>query len=78
MIDAYTESYVTILFIDSYRKNKMDEKYEVVISGIGGVFPESNSVDELHKNLLNKVNMISVNDTLWTPGKHIYKVNHIS
>lgn len=38
---------------------------EVVISGIAGRFPESNNVQELQHNLMNKVDMVTDNYTRW-------------
>ncbi len=45
---------------------------EIVISGIGGRFPESDTVDEFAQNLYNKVNMITVDDRRWPTGQKIY------
>nr|XP_018901189.1 PREDICTED: fatty acid synthase-like [Bemisia tabaci] len=47
----------------------MSEKFEVVISGIGGHFPECNNVDELTEFLFNKKNGITVDSRRWTPGE---------
>lgn len=47
------------------------KKFEVVISGISGVFPECDSLDELEMKLMNKENVITVDDRRWTPGKNI-------
>jgi fatty acid synthase len=41
---------------------------EIVISGIGGRFPESDTVDEFAQNLYNKVDMITVDDRRWPTG----------
>jgi fatty acid synthase len=41
---------------------------EIVISGIGGRFPESDTVDEFAQNLYNKVNMVTVDDRRWPTG----------
>ncbi|XP_076382068.1 fatty acid synthase [Megalopta genalis] len=38
---------------------------EVVITGISGRFPESNNVQELKENLMNKVDMVTDNYTRW-------------
>lgn len=46
------------------------KKFEVVISGISGVFPECDSLDELEMKLMNKENVITVDDRRWTPGKN--------
>lgn len=41
---------------------------EVVISGIGGRYPESDSLDEFRDNLYNNVDMITSNDRRWPTG----------
>ncbi|KAK3760845.1 hypothetical protein RRG08_034688 [Elysia crispata] len=41
---------------------------EVVISGLSGRYPESDSVTEFKDNLLNKVNMVTVDNRRWDPG----------
>lgn len=38
------------------------EPVNIVISGISGVYPQMHSVDELCKNLYNKVNRILINN----------------
>uniref|UniRef100_T1HJF3 PKS_KS domain-containing protein n=2 Tax=Rhodnius prolixus TaxID=13249 RepID=T1HJF3_RHOPR len=43
--------------------------YEVVISGISGIFPECESLDELEVKLLNKENVITNDERKWTPGE---------
>ncbi len=59
-------------------KKKMDiltllkEGEEIVISGIGGRFPESDTVDEFAQNLYNKVDMITVDDRRWPTGQKIF------
>jgi fatty acid synthase len=47
----------------------LKEGEEVVISGIGGRFPESDTVDEFAQNLYNKVDMITVDDRRWPTGQ---------
>ena len=42
---------------------------DIVISGMGGRFPESDSTDEFAKNLYNKVDMIVEDDRRWPTGK---------
>lgn len=49
----------------------MAELNEVVISGIGGLFPESNNVDELKNLLFNKMNGITVDSRRWNPSNEI-------
>ncbi|XP_026815045.1 fatty acid synthase-like isoform X2 [Rhopalosiphum maidis] len=39
--------------------------FEVVISGVGGKFPMSENMDELRRNLNNKVNMVTEYDCRW-------------
>lgn len=41
---------------------------DVVISGIGGRYPESDNIDELAENLYQHVDMITDDDRRWTPG----------
>jgi fatty acid synthase len=41
---------------------------DVVISGIGGRYPESDNIDELAENLYKHVDMITEDDRRWTPG----------
>jgi acyl transferase domain-containing protein len=45
------------------------EREEVVISGMSGRFPESDSTDEFTKNLYNKVDMIPEDDRRWPTGE---------
>jgi fatty acid synthase len=45
----------------------LKEGEDVVISGMSGRFPESDSVDEFAHNLYNKVDMI-VGDWRWPTG----------
>jgi len=42
---------------------------EVVISGISGRFPESNSIAEFRENLFAGVDMITDDDRRWPAGK---------
>jgi fatty acid synthase len=43
----------------------LKENEDVVISGVGGRFPESDTVDEFAHNLYNKVDMIVEDDRRW-------------
>lgn len=45
-----------------------EQKEEIVISGIGGMFPECDNVDELKELLFNKKNGVTVNSRRWKPG----------
>lgn len=44
-------------------------KDDIVISGIGGRYPESDSLDEFRDNLFNNVDMITGDDRRWPEGK---------
>lgn len=41
---------------------------EIVITGMSGRFPESDSVGEFAENLFNKVDLITEDDRRWEPG----------
>lgn len=45
------------------------ENYEVVISGISGRFPESNSIAEFKDNLYAGVDLVTDDDRRWPSGK---------
>jgi hypothetical protein len=45
------------------------KKYEVVISGVAGQFPEADGFQELADKLNSKVDFISCNNSKWTPGE---------
>lgn len=47
--------------------NKTNEP-EIVISGVSGRFPSSNSVTEFKDNLFNKVDMVTADDTRFPAG----------
>lgn len=46
-----------------------DHKEEVVISGIGGLFPECNNIDELKDLLFNKINGVTIDSRRWNISK---------
>jgi fatty acid synthase len=46
----------------------LKEGEDIVISGISGRYPESDSVDEFAQNLYNKVDMITQDDRRWPTG----------
>ena len=52
------------------RKNVLDNIVlePIVISGMGGRFPESDSTDEFANNLYNNVDMITEDDRRWPTG----------
>jgi fatty acid synthase len=41
------------------------ESEDIVISGISGRFPESDTIDEFAQNLYNNVDMITEDDRRW-------------
>lgn len=41
---------------------------DIVISGIGGCFPESDNFDELQDNLLSGYDMVTTENSRWPPG----------
>ncbi|XP_052123110.1 fatty acid synthase [Frankliniella occidentalis] len=56
--------------------------YEAVISGIGGAFPQSDSVEDFFKNLVEGKNLSSVDDQRWKPGllgtsPHVAKISNV-
>lgn len=51
--------------------NFLKQSEEIVISGVGGRYPESNSLDEFRDNLMNKVDMITADDRRWPKGVRI-------
>lgn len=55
------------LSVSSANGNRTDS---VVISGIGGRFPESDSVDEFARNLFGKVDMITKDNRRWPTGEY--------
>lgn len=44
------------------------QKEEVVISGIGGVFPECDTMEELEYLLFNKINGVTIDSRRWRPS----------
>lgn len=42
---------------------------DVVISGVSGRFPESNSIAEFRENLFGGVDMVTDDDRRWPAGK---------
>jgi len=46
-----------------------DSGEEIVISGIAGRFPNSDNIDQLKKNLFNKVDLVRADHGRWKIGK---------
>ena len=55
----------------------INESEEIVISGIGGRFPSSESLNEFADNLYNNIDMITedVNGERWPKGKQFSSCN---
>lgn len=55
---------------------------EIVISGISGRLPESNSIAEFRENLFAGVDLVTDDDRRWPSGKILYSItchlNHFS
>lgn len=52
-----------------FHPRKWEVSDDIVISGISGRFPESDSVDEFADNLFRGVNLVSKDDRRWPVGK---------
>ena len=48
----------------------MDDSFDVVISGIGGRFPECDHIDTLMDKLHLGENLITLDERRWAPGKN--------
>lgn len=53
-----------------------DSGDDVVISGIAGVFPNSNNVRNFEENLRSKVDMTSDDDRRWAPGNPCFYTHY--
>jgi len=53
------------------KKNMPVQKEEVVISGIGGVFPECDTLEELKNLLFNKTNAVTIDSRRWRPSTQL-------
>lgn len=51
------------------RMPKWDMNEDIVVSGVSGRFPESDTIDELRDNLYNHVDMITEDDRRWPLGR---------
>lgn len=56
----------------SIRNGKPIKAEDVVISGISGVFPQSDNVEEFKENLLQAKDLIQENER-WGKGKSIFQ-----
>lgn len=51
-----------------WNRTMVEQKEEIVISGIGGLFPECDDMEELSELLFSKSNGITIDSRRWTPG----------
>jgi len=49
----------------------IDAEEEIVISGIAGRFPNSNNLEEFGENLLNKMDLSSIDHGRWNNSKKL-------
>lgn len=49
--------------------DSLNSTNDVVISGISGRFPESNSIAEFRENLFNGIDMVTDDDRRWPAGE---------
>lgn len=52
----------------AYKMPRWDITENIVISGMAGKFPESDNMNELWDNLMNKVDMVTADDRRWEIG----------
>ena len=41
---------------------------DIVVSGISGRLPESDNLEEFWEHLMNKDNLVTIDDRRWEPG----------
>lgn len=46
---------------------------DVVLTGLSGRLPESDSIEEFAKNLFDGIDLVTADDRRWTPGEHCQK-----
>jgi Beta-ketoacyl synthase, N-terminal domain len=56
------------VFEQKRKMPKWEVDEDIVISGIAGRFPESDTMDEFADNLYKNINMISFDDRRWPAG----------
>ena len=56
------------VFEQKRKMPKWEVEEDIVISGISGRFPESDTMDEFADNLYKNINMISLDDRRWPAG----------
>ncbi|XP_029659420.1 fatty acid synthase-like isoform X2 [Formica exsecta] len=55
----------------------IDSGKEIVISGIAGRFPDSNNMNQLQENLLNKVNLLRADHCRWKIARRMGVINNV-
>src|SRR2546427_465989 len=61
------------LEIEPRKMPRFEIEEDIVISGIAGRFPESDTLDEFADNLYKNINMITLDDRRWPVGKFFKK-----
>lgn len=59
-----------IVFEQPRKMPKWEIDEDIVISGIAGRFPESDTLDEFADNLYKNINMVTLDDRRWPAGKN--------
>ncbi|XP_067120579.1 fatty acid synthase [Centruroides vittatus] len=63
-----TTLYPSETTVKTYKMPKWDVTENIVISGMAGKFPESDNMNELWDNLMNKVDMVTADERRWEMG----------
>ena len=58
------------------RSNLIESPDEIVISGIGGRYPDSDNVDEFWSKLMSGVELSTIDDTRWTTGEFSFAISN--
>ena len=52
----------------------MNDPEDIVITGISGMFPKSENVNEFRENLLQGIDMVSINDNVTRKSKSSFHI----
>lgn len=74
MPQTFIESSQQRVVVNGNSLNSIND--EIVISGISGRLPESNSIAEFRENLFAGVDLVTDDDRRWPSGKTIYYWKH--
>ena len=58
----------------SHAENHTQIKDDIVISGIGGRYPDCDDIEEFWDKLVNGVELSSVDDRRWPVGEYMYLI----